>query len=304
MQKPPKTKAIAIEKTRVPAQIRSLRALFRLELSMMVALSTLAGYLFADGLWNQDMLFVSLGVGFLSAGCSALNQWQEQDLDRQMLRTQKRPLPAGLLTPESVLVLATLTLSSGILLLNTLPYKLPLLLGLLAIIWYNAIYTPLKKRTPFAAIPGAICGALPPLIGWTAAGGLLLTQQSLTLAGTLFIWQIPHTWLLLCRYREDLKRSELPNLFESISTRRLLQINSCWLLALLLCYLLFPLFGFISHPALVIFFLVGLLLLTLLMTKAYLQVANNGHTLNAFHLTNISMALLLSVLILDSIVGF
>ncbi len=304
MQKPPQVKTLALEKPRMLAQVRSLRALFRLELSMMVALSTLAGYLFADGLWDLHMFFVTLGVGLLSAGCSALNQWQEQDLDSQMLRTQNRPLPVGLLSPESVLVLATLALSAGIILLNALPYKLPLLLGLLAIIWYNAIYTPLKKRTPFAAIPGALCGALPPLIGWTAAGGLLLTQQSLTLAGTLFIWQIPHTWLLLCRYRDDLQRSGLPNLFESIPTRRLLQINSCWLLALLLCYLLFPLFGFISHPTLVVLFLTGLFLLAMLMTKACLQVAGNGNTLKAFHLTNISMALLLSILILDSILTF
>ena len=304
MRKPVQTEAIALEKSRTIRQIRSLRALFRLELSMLVALSTLAGYLFADGHWDRQMLFVTLGVGLLSAGCSALNQWQEQDLDRTMLRTQNRPLPAGLLAPESVLILSACALSAGTLLLNTLPDKLPLLLGMLAIIWYNAIYTPLKKRTPFAAIPGAICGALPPLIGWTAAGGILLTQQSLTLAGTLFVWQIPHTWLLLCRYRDDLHRSGLPNLFQSIPTHRLLQINSCWLLALLLCYLLFPLFGFISHPTLVVLFASGLFIITVMMAQAYRKLATCGNSLRAFHLTNMSMALLLSALILDSILTF
>lgn len=301
MRKVSQVKALVLEQSRGLARVRSLRALFRLELSMMVALSTLAGYLFADGQWDRQMLFVTSGVGLLSAGCSALNQWQEQDLDAQMLRTRNRPLPAALLSPESVLVLAAVTFSAGSLLLHALPDRLPLLLGLFTILWYNGLYTGLKKRTPFAAIPGALCGALPPLIGWTAAGGLLLAPKPLILAGTLFIWQIPHTWFLLCRYRNDLKRSGLPNLFESLSTKRLLQINACWLSALLLCYLLFPLFGFISQPTLVLIFLIGLFVLTLMMGKTYLQLNGSGDTFKAFHLTNISMALLLSVLILDSI---
>ncbi len=304
MAKGSQTKVLVLEKSCFWMRVRSLRALFRLELSMMVALSALAGYLFAAGQWDWHILFVTLGVGLLSAGCSALNQWQEQDLDRSMLRTQKRPLPAGLLSSAMVLVLAAFALSAGVLLLNSLPDQHSLLLGMLAIIWYNAIYTPLKRRTPFAAIPGAICGALPPLIGWSAAGGELLTQPAMTLAGTLFIWQIPHTWLLLCHYREDLQRSGLPNLFESISTHRLLQINSCWLLALLGCYLLFPLFGFIQHQSLVVIFLAGLAILTLLMVHAYRQLVTSGQTLRAFHLTNISMALLFTVLIIDSFISF
>ncbi len=302
--KPGIPKAIAAQKPQLATRVKSLRALFRLELSMMVALSALAGYLFGGGLWNARMLLITFSVGLLSAGCSALNQWQEQDLDGTMVRTRTRPLPTGLLAPEWALLLAALALAGGTLLLSLLPDRLPLLLGILAVVWYNAIYTPLKRVTPFAAIPGALCGALPPLIGWTAAGGMLLTQKSLILAGTLFVWQIPHTWLLLCRYRDDLWRSGLPNLFESITTRRLLQINSCWLAALLLCYLLFPLFGFISHPTLVLLFLAGLLALALLMGKEHLQMKKNGESQRAFHLTNISMALLLSVLILDSIVGF
>jgi len=304
VQKPVKLETVAAPGPQLAARVKSLRALFRLELSMMVALSALAGYLFGGGLWNPRMLLLTLSVGLLSAGCSALNQWQEQDLDSTMERTRNRPLPTGLLSPEGAVLWAALAISGGILLLSLLPDKLPLLLGILAIVWYNAIYTPLKRVTPFAALPGALCGALPPLIGWTAAGGLLLTQKSLILAGTLFVWQIPHTWLLLCRYRDDLWRSGLPNLFESISTRRLLQINSCWLSALFLCYLLFPLFGFISHPTLILLFLIGLSVIALLMSREYLQMKRTGNAHRAFHLTNISMALLLSVLILDSIVRF
>ena len=280
-------------------RLRSLRLLFRLELSTMVALSALAGYLFAGGQLQLQTLLVTAGVGLLAAGSSALNQWQEQDLDLRMERTRQRPLPTGQLSPQAVLLLASLNISGGALLLSLLPGSLALLLGLLAVIWYNAIYTSLKRVTAFAAIPGAICGALPPLIGWTAAGGALLTQKSLILAGTLFVWQIPHTWLLLCRYRKDLQRSGLPDLFRTIPTRRLLKINNCWLASLLLCYLFFPLFSFISSPPLVYLFLAGQLTILLLMLGEQKKINANGTVQRAFHLTNMSMALLLTVLILD-----
>ena len=277
--------------------LQSLRRLFRLELSAMVALSALAGYLFFGGSLHLHALLVTAGVGFLAAGCSALNQWQEQDLDIRMERTQQRPLPTGKLSPQAALLLASLAISSGSLLLSALPGRMPLLLGLLAVIWYNAIYTPLKRRTPFAAIPGAICGALPPLIGWTAAGGFLITHKSLILAGTLFVWQIPHTWLLLCQYREDLQRSGLPNIFKTIPTHRLLKINNCWMASLFLCYLLFPLFGFIQSQALMALYILSLSIVAVFIIKKPNGKADS--TLQKFHLINISMALLLTVLILD-----
>ena len=280
--------------------LQALRLLFRLELSGMVALSALAGYLFAGGRWQVQTLLVTAGVGLLAAGSSALNQWQEQDLDQRMERTRQRPLPTGRMSPQSALLLASLCISGGSLLLAALPGSQALLLGLLAVIWYNAIYTSLKRVTPFAAIPGAVCGALPPLIGWTAAGGELFTQKSLILAGTLFIWQIPHTWLLLCRYREDLRNSGLPDLFKAVQTDRLLKINGCWLASLWLCYLLFPLFSFIQNPALVYIFLTGLGIILSFMLRERKKIDDSQALQRLFHLTNMSMALLLTVLILDN----
>jgi heme o synthase len=292
------SRATTVEAVSVRQHLRALRLLFRVELSSMVALSAFAGYLFAGGLWQIEAFLAAFGTGLLAAGCSALNQWQEQDVDQRMERTQSRPLVTGLFTPGLALILASFCLSGGILTLSLLPGQYPLLLGVLAIIWYNAIYTPLKRKTPFAAIPGAVCGALPPLIGWTAAGGILLTQKSLILAGTLFVWQIPHTWLLLCRYRNDLKQSGLPDLFTAIPTERLLRINNCWLMSLFLCYLLFPLFNYIKAPTLNVLFIVGLMVTFVGIYRTSQRSGNNsaGHS---FHLVNISMALLLTVLILD-----
>lgn len=293
--------AIDPKSTAILQQIQALRILFRIELSAMVALSAFAGYLFAGGLWNELAGLAALGTGLLAAGCSALNQWQEQDVDQLMERTKKRPLPAGFFSSELVLVLASVHLGSGLLLLAKLPGMIPLQLGVLAIIWYNAIYTPLKRKTPFAAIPGAICGALPPLIGWTAAGGFLITQKSIILAGTLFIWQIPHTWLLYCRYRDDLRLSGLPDLLNVIPTSTLLRINNCWLMSLFLCYLLFPLFNYIQTPTLSIAFIISIFTnfyFIFRTSKAANSPITAGHS---FHLVNISMALLLTTLIFDKL---
>lgn len=296
---PQTTPAVFADRLRSCAS--SLRLLVRLELSTMVVLSALAGYLFAAGDWSVQILFVLGGTGLLAGGSSALNQWQEADLDERMVRTRMRPLPTGKLRGKTVLLLALAQIGSGLALLLQLPGYLPLLLGALAVIWYNAIYTPLKRITPFAALPGAICGALPPLIGWTAAGGELLTQKSIILAGTLFVWQIPHTWLLLCHYREDLRRSGLPDLFQTIPTTRLLQINNCWIGSLFLCYLLFPLFGFIQSPPLVVAFLIGMLALLIALGKAWYDSTITATALRSFHLVNLSMALLFTVLIIDRI---
>jgi|SRR6056297_180113 len=268
----------------------------------MVALSALTGYLFAGGTWSWQMLLVLGGTMLLAGGSSALNQWQEADLDQRMLRTCMRPLPAAQFSENLVLILVFLQIAGGFIMLAQMPGFLPLLIGALAVIWYNAIYTPLKRRTAFAALPGAICGALPPLIGWTAAGGELLTLPAIILAGTLFVWQIPHTWLLLCRYRDDLKRSGLPDLFRTIPTERLLRINNCWIAGLFLCYLLFPLFGFIAHPLITVIFIAGLLVLLVGLINT-----RHGSTeeiaLRRFHLVNFSMALLFTALIVDRILG-
>ncbi len=274
-----------------------LRRLTRLELSSLVALSALAGFLFAEHRWSGSALLTTAAIWLLAAGSSALNQWQERDLDSRMQRTRLRPLPAGQLQPASVLLLSGGFLGTGLLLLATNGSK-PLLLGLLAIIWYNGIYTPLKRRTAFAALPGAICGALPPLIGWSASGNSLLAPEILILFGTLFLWQIPHTWLLLCHYRSDLQRSGLPDLFQTISTARLLRINHCWLAALALCYLQFPLFGWISPLASLIFCAcLGIICLAVL--RELRKRPEDQTPLAVFHLLNLSMALLLLTLIID-----
>jgi len=300
MAKQPDAKIAVLSSVKLSESLSILRQLSRAELSAMVALSALTGHIFASRSWSLSATLVMLAVLLLAAGCSALNQWQEQDLDARMERTRLRPLPSGKISAPTVLLLAITSIASGLSILTLLPDQRALLLGLLAVVWYNAIYTPLKRRTPFAALPGAICGALPPMIGWAAAGAPLLSAKILILFGTLFVWQIPHSWLLLCCYRQDLQQSGLPNLFETISTRRLLRINNCWLVALMICYLQFILFGFVQNLSLALFFLSGVIAIGVSCVAEFRNRSTSVSPKRLFHLTNLSMALLLTVILLDS----
>ncbi len=277
-----------------------LSRLLRARLASLVALSALSGYLFAAHTFTMAAVLLTLAIWLLAAGCSALNQLQEIEIDGRMRRTRSRPLPAGDLTATQALVIAGIAIAGGLLLLLNIGLP-PLLLGLLAILWYNGVYTPLKKITAWAVFPGAVCGALPPLIGHSAAGGSIFDVSAIILAGTLLIWQVPHFWLLAWRYRQDQLDSGLPTPFRKLSDSRLFAINGCWLAALALSYLLFVLFGMIVSQVLANIYLSLLSALLLAGIRELLRGPQSASSGRLFHLINLSMALLLLTLICDSL---
>ena len=121
-----------------------------------------------------------------------------------------------------------------------------MLLGIVALAWYLGVYTPLKRRTPLALAAGGFCGALPPVIGWVYAGGDPMDYRVMLLAGFLYLWQIPHFWLLQHRHAEDYRRAGLPIFnprLNEISPSGLWQL---WIIALVAGALLLPIFGIIN----------------------------------------------------------
>ncbi|MFO7983926.1 MAG: protoheme IX farnesyltransferase [Desulfuromonadales bacterium] len=183
--------------------------LLRPGLCAMVALSSLTGLMLAQhdsggGTW---MLLIC-GVFLLASGASVTNQVQERHTDALMRRTRLRPLACGRMNPSTGAALALGLTAGGAVLLGLIG-TVPLLLGGCALILYNALYTPLKRRTSLALLAGALSGAIPPLIGWSAAGQSPLDIRILFLALLLFLWQIPHFCALAYRHREDYRRAGL-----------------------------------------------------------------------------------------------
>lgn len=182
----------------------------------LVLISVLGGYLIGQPMelpfsWVR-MIETLLGVLFLSSGSSALNQFQERKIDALMPRTAGRPLPSGRLGSSTVLLFIATSLAVGIALLAYLSWQL-LALGVAAVIFYNGFYTLWWKRNwVYAAVPGAIPGALPILMGFAAASGRLWNPGGIYLFLILFVWQMPHFWVLALRYQSDYAQGGFPTL--------------------------------------------------------------------------------------------
>ncbi len=230
--------------------MRVILQLTRPRLSALVAASALAGALAGPHPpgWGA-LAALTLGVLLLAAGCTALNQYQERASDARMRRTRNRPLPSGRLSPRAGLSAALLMLAAGMGTLAAALDPLVALLGLFAAGWYNGIYTNLKKHSRFAVLPGALCGAIPPLMGWVAAGGDPTDHRIVVFSGLLFLWQIPHFWLFTLKHREDFRRAGLPTIFDAFSGGQVLRIALAWSLALATGGWLLLSLGILNSPA-------------------------------------------------------
>ncbi len=212
----------------------------------------------------QLMTFLVLlcGVTLVAMGASGFNQLMERDIDALMIRTMQRPLPRGEMSLQAVAFLALCATGAGLALLSVPCQILPPFFALLSLLWYLIIYTPLKRKTNLALLLGALCGVFAPLIGWTMAGGAMADHRIVIFSGLLFIWQIPHFWLLQERHQKDYRRAGI-RLVEfhtaAISRSSLFRI---WLAALGAATLMLPVLGCIVNSPLSWFMLVLLMLST------------------------------------------
>jgi protoheme IX farnesyltransferase len=212
-----------------------------------VTVTTAFGYIAASGKIDLMILPVLFGVLLLAFGSAALNHYQEKDFDSKMSRTKGRPIPSGRISPVNVLKisLVLVLLGSVILILWTNPLTLGL--GLLNLVWYNFIYTLLKRKSPFAIVPGSLVGAIPPVIGWVTAGGSLLDPQIAIIAFFFFIWQIPHFWLLLLVMDNDYQQAGFPTLTQIFNHTQLSRITFIWIISTAVTGLMIPLFGMVTE---------------------------------------------------------
>ncbi len=195
---------LAIERSRVADYV----ALTKPELTFLSVLTALAGYYLGSGgsLSGMGMLHTLLGTAMVGGGAGAINQYMERHLDALMKRTEQRPLPAGRVSAGEALVFGTALTLAGILELVLLVNPLTGFLAALTSVTYLFLYTPLKRITPFSTLVGGIPGALPPVMGWTAARNEI-NAEAWVLFGILFLWQMPHFLSLAWMYRKDYARA-------------------------------------------------------------------------------------------------
>lgn len=241
--------------------ICSLARLFRLRLATLNGVAALGGcFLFPGPLRPVQMLAAFFGVTLLAMGGSALNQVLEKDVDALMERTRFRPLPQGEMTRFSAVLAGASTVLAGCALLASAAGLIPALLGALALAWYLSVYTPLKRRSSTALLLGALCGSVPPLIGWCLAGGTPSDYRIIILSGLFFIWQIPHFWLLQQRHRDDYRRAGISLFPEHAGKFFVSTLMFIWLLALLSVSLMLLVLNMIDHRCALWFAMLALLL--------------------------------------------
>ena len=190
------------------SKIRDYISLTKPRLLSSVLFSTVVGYILpVDSSGSVfPLLYLLLGTAMVGAGAHTLNQWMELVPDSKMNRTKNRPLPMGSLSRNGALVFGIIISITGISTLWLSLNSLTAALGLLTLFSYILVYTPLKKRTIANTWFGGITGALPPVMGWTAAKGTL-DWEVLPIFALLYFWQLPHFFAIAWIYRDDYRRS-------------------------------------------------------------------------------------------------
>ncbi len=198
-----------------PVRLADFKEMTKPGITLMVVLTAGLGVLLAgaeSGIFSFWLLLNTLlGTGLVSAGGSALNHVLERDTDARMKRTADRPLPAGRLDPDVALLFGVVLGVSGLAYLAVAVNLLTALLGAVAIAGYVFVYTPLKRVSSLATVIGAVPGAIPPMMGWSAVQDQL-DPAAWGLFGLLFFWQMPHFLAIAWLCREDYAAAGFPML--------------------------------------------------------------------------------------------
>jgi len=225
--------------------------LSKLRIMIPVSLTGFTGFFLFDPHISPKIFLISAGILLLSISASVLNQIQEKDIDARMNRTRNRPLPTGKINTSKAVIFFLICLFSGTVILFTAGNIKAALIGLITIFWYNIIYTYSKRLTAFAVVPGSITGALPPLIGWVAAGGGEWDKTIVFLEFLFFTGQIPHFWLMILKYGEEYKGAGLPSLTEVFNPAQINRLTFIWTVASVVAAIFLCNFGIIRNALII-----------------------------------------------------
>jgi protoheme IX farnesyltransferase len=266
---------------------------------MLSCLSSLAGVLAAGR--SAPWLALMAGVWLTAAGACALNQFQERASDLLMKRTSGRPIPTGRLSAAAALTISLSLLASGLAILWIGCGPAACLFAAGGAFWYNGVYTPLKSRSAFSAVIGAVTGAASPAIGWAATGRPLADPALFALCFFFLIWQVPHSWLLSMRLSAEYEGAGFPTPLSLFGPARSERVLFCWMAVTALTSLLLPLYGVVSAPLAVALLAAGAAWTTFVSARLLAAGSEHASMRRAFGVVNSLALVVMAATLLDRI---
>lgn len=282
---------------RIKTNISLFLELIKFTITLPVSFLSLAGYVIHNGSITTHSWIVTIGVFLLAGAASVLNQVVEAKFDSMMYRTHHRPIPSGRVSKTKAIGLSFLFTVLGVWLLYPYP-KETMLLGVFNLAWYLLVYTLLKRVTPFAVIPGSLTGAVPVLIGWVAAGGNMLDPKIILISTIVFIWQIPHFWLLMLIYGKDYEEANYPTLYRVFNEQMIRLWTLGWILTASLLSMALVYFKIIDVTAYKIILILLNILLLVYATRSLIVSTDKKKIKPLFHNINLYMLLILIFLMI------
>lgn len=282
--------------------IQLILALIKYKVSIAVTFTAITGYVVYAGHFDLQIITLVLGVFLLAGGSSALNECQESKYDAKMPRTMNRPIPTGKISLSNAVVVSVMFCLAGLFVLYYNFGAITAGLGLLNLVWYNLIYTYLKRVSSFAVVPGSLVGAIPAFMGWTAAGGYVFQPTIIFVAFFLFIWQIPHFWLLMIKYGKEYEEAGFKTINQAVNSGNLKMIIFAWVVATSFSSIIVPLFLVnISLPFFLVIFALNLAFIAIFTKLSFGNVAELNFR-KSFISINIYMMLFMLLLIIFHII--
>ncbi|MFN0201008.1 MAG: heme o synthase [Bacteroidia bacterium] len=240
------TKTVDNQSTTSISKFRSYMELAKFKLNLTVSISALFGYTMAAIIYGVfswiDLLMIGLGGFLITAGANTFNQISEQEYDAKMKRTQNRPLPTKRLTNTEAILFGVFTSIAGVAILGIF-FNLPTaLLGVIGLLSYSFVYTPMKRYSPFSVFIGAIPGALPPLIGWVGVTQAI-DKEGIILFAFQFLWQFPHFWAIAWKGDADYQKAGFKMLPTSSGKSK---ISAAFILFYAFCHVPIALFPYLD----------------------------------------------------------
>ena len=280
---------------------RDLAQLFKFPISIMSTVSAATGFVAFTHALTWRLLPTSGAILVLAGAACALNEAQKYGRDALMDRTRFRPIPSGKISPISVVAWVAILVLAALTALFLLGGSVAAGLGALAVLWYNGIYTYLKRVSSLAPVVGSVIGAIPPAIGWVCAGGVI-DGPILSLSFFLLMWQVPHFWLLALRVSGDYEQAHFPTFVRAMGAGALSRVTFMWTAAAAASALLLPIFGLSTSPFLGLGLAVAGAWPTFVAWRALRAPGKQGFR-QAFVAINYYAVLVMGAVILDAVLG-